>query len=185
MTKVVNFTDLAKQREQRNQPKLPTTNGVAYSTDGKYITLNGIKFSFGGAFQRDFMKNLSEKREQVIDAVLNIYDKELEELKLDANVATSAFVQYKFGFSIVKGVIVKLIEGLQTEEQFNAIFDNETQELALITEIVLAVMHLTYSEFDYQRMLRDRWFSIESSLSEFMEALNNLFDMSILEKVQN
>lgn len=186
MSQIVNISDLAKNRENRkNAPKdkqnKPKTDEVVYSTDAKFITLDGIEVGFGGAFQRDFLKNLEEKREQVIQKVMGLYDKELELLKYEQSVTAESFIQYRVGFAVLKAVAMGVISNLKTGEQFDAIFDNRTDELAIISEIVLAVMHLTYTEFDYQRMLRDRWFNLDSTLTEFLESLEDLFNMDVLQ----
>lgn len=190
MSQVISMEELAKRKENRKHSqstnkKNAKSEDIVYSTDAKFITLDGIQFGFGGAFQRDFMKNLNAKRAQVTDLVLNHYDKELEALKYDESISAEAYVQYKLSFAVLKAFSLGVIESIKTEKDFDAIFDNESPELAIISEIVLAVMQLSYSEFDYQRMIRDRWCNIDSTLTEFLASLDDLFDLSILERKQN
>lgn len=186
MTKIININDLAKMKEQHKEklskPKSSKKEEMVYSTDAKFIMLDGIQLGFGGAFQRDIIKHLNERREEVLNKVLTLYDKEISAIRHDPMVSAEVYLQIKLSFAVLKTTVVAFFSRLETVEQFDEIFDNETEELAFISEVVLAIAHTVYSEMDYQRMIRDRWCTIDSTLSEFLLSLDDLFDFGILEQ---
>ena len=180
MTEVVSFSELAKSKEQRLKAKQDmskkSTNGVEYSTEGKFIMFGDIEVGFGGAFQRDIIKNLNDKRDQVIEKVLALYDKESALACANPVLDEASRTHLETSFTVLKVIAASILANFETNEQFDKIFDNETEELLIISEIVLAVMYVSYTEFDYQRMLRDRWFTVDVPIAEFTAVLNDTFE---------
>lgn len=175
MTKVVDITKYKKMRDDQ-RPK--SKNEVVYSPDAKFISLGGMTLSFGGAFQRDFIKRLDNNRQKVLDLLSSYYGKELQRHKDNPEVSTEEYINTKLTFSVLESTTHELIRLIESDKILDEIFDlpDGSLELYLIPSIMFSVIHLAYTEIDLQEMIRDRWCAIDATLVEFLETLDSHFN---------
>lgn len=168
MSKVIEFNRKSAYTKKVKESKPSTAGNESY-----FFSVEGIRLDFGGAFVRDILTKLEEKREFISSLVGKILDSDLNKLK---NIEKQEFddeLIAELEMAVIKTAEVykEILTELKTPEDFDRIFSTKSHKLVLTVEILTIVMCLSYTEFDVRRMEKDNWLAIGGTIGEFMSIL--------------
>lgn len=185
MTQVLDFAQMKKNKVEKTAPTKSAKgiNAPEASTESKYVLHGDIQLSFGGAFERDLIKNLNERTEQVIGALVNSYKKAIDEMGIDFNDTSEGNVitlNVEDSFKVISHEkALALAATLETVEQLNAIFDNDSIEALIgMSKLVFAIVAVSYTHLDLLRMQKNNYYMVNVEIEELLSNLNDAFVVS-------
>lgn len=135
-----------------------------------YYSLNELEVRFGGAFVKDIISKIEENKVEILKSIEISNDRSKYYLSKALDEDDKRYKLLLKTLEDQEVLMDEIINNIKTPYDLDEMFREGSKHLKIIGFVLTIAMVHSYTQFDYHRMLRDKWIELSIPIEEFMSS---------------